>query len=102
MEDECIEAPSNSFPSQIIGPSGEQVYWAPINSFYPVYPYGIDEQLVNKLFDKAVIANAELVGVIDSDVIEAAVKSKKGMEVFKREAYGEAIPFISISSMPLN
>ena len=103
MEDNCIEAPCNTFPSQITGPSGEQVYWAPVGSYYPVYPEGIDKELANKLFNKAALAWAELVCCIDDEnVIKAARKSEKGMEIFKRKSYGNATPFISISHMPLN
>ena len=102
MGQDCIEAPNNTFQSQITGPKGEEVYWAPVNSFHPVLPEGIDKEFANKLFDKAALAWAELVCCVDRDVIQAARKSERDMEIFKREALGKGIPFISISNKPLN
>ena len=98
-----IEAPCNSFPSQITGPSGEQVYWAPVGSLYPVCPDGIDQEKVKKYFDKATLKWAYLiVGAIGHDVFKTGLKSEKAMKKLKRNNFGEGIPFISISSMPLN
>ena len=106
MEDgetiEQIEAPCNDFPSQITGPSGEQVYWAPVGSLYPVCPDGIDQEKVRKIFDKAALAWAYIIGAVSHDVFKAGLKSEKAMKRLKRESFGNGIPFISISSMPLN
>ena len=102
---EQIEAPCNNFPSQITGPWGEQVYWAPVGSLYPVCPDGIDQKKVKKLFDKVSLPWVNLAIPIDFDnnVLEAAArKNEKAMEIVKRESFGDGIPFISISSMPLN
>jgi hypothetical protein len=97
-----IEAPCNAFASQIVGPSGEQVYWAPIGSLYPVCPDGVDKKKLEKLFDKATLFWAGDVCPVDFDVYDAALESKEGLELLKKESFGEGIPFISISSMPLD
>ena len=99
---ELIEAPCNTFPSQITGHSGEQVYWAPVGSLYPVCPDGIEKQKVNELFDKATLAWADFVCPANIDVLYEAPKSEKGLEMLKQTAFNEGIPFVSISSMPLN
>ena len=106
MEDgeriEQIEAPSNNFPSQITGPSGEQVYWAPEGSHYPVFPDGIDQEKFRKIFDKATLAWASIIGAVSRDEFKAVLESEKTMKKLKQESFCEGIPFISISSMPLN
>ena len=98
-----IVPPYNNFPSQISGPSGEQVYWAATGSVYPVFPDDVDEQLIRELFDKAALAWVDLVSpVYDNEIIEAAFESEKGMEKLKQEAFYEGIPFISLSNIPLD
>jgi hypothetical protein len=100
--EDLIEAPVNKFPSQTTGPSGEQVYWAPVSSLYPVCPDGIDKNKVEDLFDKATLLWADDVCPVDLDSYEEALESKEGLEILKQQSFGEGIPFISISKMPLD
>jgi hypothetical protein len=100
--DNMIEAPVNNFPTQTTGPSGEQVYWAPVGSLYPVCPDGIDKNKVEELFDEATLLWADVVCPVDHDSYEAALESKEGLEILKQQSFGEGIPFISISNMPLD
>ena len=99
-----IEAPVNPFPSSTKGPSGEVVYWAPKGSKNPVCEDLKDSAKIEELFDKAVLDWAFLVyPVIDDELYEKAPVSKKWLERLKKEAYGDdAIPFVSVSSIPLN
>jgi hypothetical protein len=97
-----IEAPINMFPSQSLGPSGEQIYWAPVGSIYPVCPDTLDSQKVNEVFNKAALAWANLVVPVDIELLDAANEDEKALEILKQEAFGDGLPFLSISSKPLN
>ena len=102
MEDQ-IEAPCNTFPSQISGPSGELVFWAPVRSLYPIFPDGIDKQKIKKLFNKAVLEWADRGACpMDYDSYQVARKSEKGLDKIKQLSFDKGIPFISISDMPLD
>ena len=96
-----IEAPYNTFPSQMTGPSGETVYWAPAGSLYPVIPDGIGEQKIKELFDEATLFWADDYCPVGYDEYEAAFESENGLDGLKQKAFDKGIPFISISSMPL-
>jgi hypothetical protein len=95
-------APLNTFPSQSLGPSGEQMYWAPLGSLYPVCPENIDKQKVKKIFNQVTLNWANIVMPVDPDVFDAAQESERGLEILKQEAFDQAIPFIAISQMPLD
>jgi hypothetical protein len=96
-----IEAPVNMFPSQSLGPSGEQIYWTSAGSIYPVCPDMLDSQKVNKIFNKAVLAWANLVVPVDVDLLDVANEDEKALEILKQKAFDGGIPFLSISNKPL-
>ena len=97
-----IDPPYNNYVSQTVGPSGEQVYWSPIGSICPVCPDGVDEKKIAELFDEATLVWADTRCPVDYYFCEAARKSKKKLELLKRENFNEGIPFTSISSIPLD
>jgi hypothetical protein len=97
-----IKPPINPFPSNTKGPSGETVYWAPEGSKNPVYEDFMDSDKLQKMFDKTLLDWEFLTCIVmDDELCEKAHKSKKCLEQVKKKAY-DAIPFVSISSMPLN
>jgi hypothetical protein len=98
-----IEAPLNSFPSKSKGPSGEIVYWAPKGSKNPVCEDYTDIGKLKELFDKAVLHWVDIVCAVDREIYEKALLSNKWLTRLKKEALDdEAIPFVSISTQPLN
>jgi hypothetical protein len=98
-----INPPLNPFPSNTKGQSGETVYWAPEGSKNPVYEDFMDSAKLQKMFDKTLLGWEFLTCHVDEELCEKAHKSKKCLEQVKKEAYKDnAIPFVSISSMPLN
>jgi hypothetical protein len=97
-----IEPPYNNYISKTVGPSGEQVYWAPIGSIYPVCPDDINKEKITELFDEATLIWADICCVVDFDLYKAAQKSKKKLELLKLESFDKGILFTSISSIPLD
>jgi hypothetical protein len=98
-----IEAPINPFPSRSNGPSGEIVYWAPKGSKDPVCEDCKDTAKIKELFNKAILNWVSIVCSVDRKIYEKALLSDKWLDRLKREALeDEAIPFVSISSSPLN
>jgi hypothetical protein len=99
-----IEAPANPFSSKFNGPSGEVVYWAPKGSKNPVCEDFKDIAKLKELYDKAILHWVDIVCAVDREIYEKALSSDKWLNRLKKEAMGsdEAIPFVSISSVPLN
>jgi hypothetical protein len=99
-----IEPPANSFPSKIVGPSGEIVYWAPKGSRNPVCEDFKDIAKLKEMFKKAILHWVDIVCAVDREIYEKALSSDKWLDRLTKEALAsdEAIPFVSISSIPLN
>jgi len=104
IQETQIEAPVNPFASKIIGAKGESVYWAPKGFKYPVCEDIDDNALIKTLFNKAILNWADLVGCTERELLEEALRSGIWTEPLKEDAAfpDEAIPFVSISSIPLN
>jgi hypothetical protein len=98
-----IEPPVNSFPSKSVGPSAEIVYWAPKGSKDPVCEDFKDLAKLKELFNKAILHWVDVVCAVDREIYEKALLSNKWLDRLKKEALDDdAIPFVSISSIPLN
>jgi hypothetical protein len=105
------EPPLNSFPSKITGLSEEIIYWAPKGFKDPVCEDFKDTATLKKLYDKAFLNYLHITGcvggIVDYDIYKKVksekIKNEKLMKRLKKKALeDEAIPFVSISSMPLD